>query len=113
MQTHDDELKQFEMQGAVPLPNADHQGYIEHDGVRIWYAAYSSGAPVILLHGGLGHGGNWGYQVPALIESGYRAIVLNSRGHGHSTRDERPYSYDLMAADVAAVMDKCDAGLPA
>ena len=31
------------------------------------------GAPVILLHGGLGHGGNWGYQVPALVGA---AIVL-------------------------------------
>jgi len=36
---------------------------------------------VILLHGGLGHSGNWGYQVPALVGSGYRAVVIDSRGH--------------------------------
>src|SRR6266481_447236 len=64
-----------------------------------------SGSPVILLHGGLGHSGNWGYQVPALIANGYRAVVIDSRGHGHSTRDERPYSYELMASDVLAVMN--------
>ena len=60
---------------------------------------------MILLHGGLGHSGNWGYQVPALIASGYRAVVIDSRGHGRSTRDGRPYSYELMASDVLAVMN--------
>ena len=61
---------------------------------------------MILLHGGLGNSGNWGYQVSALIANGYRAVVIDSRGHGRSTRDERPYTYELMASDVSAVMDK-------
>jgi pimeloyl-ACP methyl ester carboxylesterase len=105
MDTYDDDLIRFEADGAAPLPVADHQGYVEHDGARIWYATFGSGPPVILLHGGLGHSGNWGYQVPALIESGYRVVVIDSRGHGRSTRDARPFSYELMAADVSAVMD--------
>jgi pimeloyl-ACP methyl ester carboxylesterase len=104
METYDDNLIRFEAEGAA-LPDRHDQGYVEHDGARIWYAAFGSGAPVILLHGGLGHGGNWGYQVPSLLEHGYRAIVIDSRGHGHSTRDARPYTYELMAADVLAVMD--------
>jgi pimeloyl-ACP methyl ester carboxylesterase len=97
MQEHDDDLLKFEADGAAPLPVADDQGYVEHDGARIWYAAFGAGAPVVLLHGGLGHSGNWGCQVPALVERGYRAVVIDSRGHGRSTRDERPYSYELMA----------------
>jgi pimeloyl-ACP methyl ester carboxylesterase len=105
MQTYDDDLVRFEAEGALPLPDTDDQGYVEHDGARIWYAAYGSGPPVILLHGGLGHSGNWGYQVPALVEGGYRTVVIDSRGHGRSTRDQRPYSYELMASDVLAVMD--------
>jgi pimeloyl-ACP methyl ester carboxylesterase len=105
MTTYDDDLSRFEAQGAAPLPVTDEQGYVEHDGARIWYATYGTGSPVILLHGGLGHGGNWGYQVPALVSDGYRAVVIDSRGHGRSTRDERPFSYELMAADVVAVMD--------
>ncbi len=105
METYDDDLSKFEADGAAPLPVADDQGYVEHDGARIWYAVYGSGAPVILLHGGLGHGGNWGYQVPALVNNGYRAVLIDSRGHGRSTRDARPYTYELMASDVTAVMD--------
>lgn len=31
--------------------------------------------------------------------------IPNSRGHGRSTRDAQPYSYDLMAKDVIALMD--------
>ena len=105
MEKFDEDLIQFEAEGAAPLPDPAEQSYVEHDGARIWYAAYGSGRPVILLHGGLGHSGNWGYQVPALTGNGYRAIVIDSRGHGRSTRDEQPYTYELMASDVVAVMD--------
>ena len=66
MDIHDDELQKFEAEGAAPLPVPNDQGYLEHNGARIWYSTYESGSPVILLHGGLGHSGNWGYQVPAL-----------------------------------------------
>jgi pimeloyl-ACP methyl ester carboxylesterase len=104
MEVYDDDLRQFEADGAAPLPATNDHGYVEHDGSRIWYASYGSGSPVILLHGGLGHSGNWGYQIPALIKSGYRAVVIDSRGHGRSTRDARPFMYELMASDVLAVM---------
>ncbi len=104
MAINDDDLSRFAAEG-VGLPEGGEDGYVEHEGARIWYAAYGVGRPVILLHGGLGHSGNWGKQVPALVEDGYRAVVIDSRGHGRSTRDERPYSYELMARDVTAVMD--------
>jgi len=105
LETYDDDLIRFEADGAAPLPDTNNQDTIENDGARIWYATYGSGLPVIRLHGGLGNSGNWGYQVPALIRNGYRAVVIDSRGHGRSTGDERPYTYELMASDVAAVMD--------
>ncbi|CAE6743093.1 alpha/beta fold hydrolase [Paraburkholderia haematera] len=105
MEFHDDDLTHFEAFGAAPLPVSNDQGYVGQEGARIWYASYGTGAPVILLHGGLGHSGNWGYQVPALLSSGHRVVAIDSRGHGRSTRDARPYTYELMASDVLAVMD--------
>lgn len=105
MEIYDNDLSKFEADGAAPLPDTGDQGTVEHDGARIWYATYGVGPPVILLHGGLGHSGNWGYQVPALVSNGYRAVVIDSRGHGRSTHDGRLYTYELMAADVVAVMD--------
>jgi pimeloyl-ACP methyl ester carboxylesterase len=105
MNSHDDELIRFEAEGAEPLPVTTIQGFVENKGARIWYASHGVGPAVLLLHGGMGNSGNWGYQVPALMENGYRAVVIDSRGHGRSTRDEQPYSYELMGTDVLAVMD--------
>ncbi|WP_413987730.1 alpha/beta fold hydrolase [Labrys okinawensis] len=105
MEFRDDELEHFATHGAAPLPPGREEGHVEHDGAHIWYASFGAGPAVILLHGGLGHGGNWGYQVPALLAAGYQAVLMDSRGHGHSSRDEQPYSYDRMAGDVLGVMD--------
>jgi pimeloyl-ACP methyl ester carboxylesterase len=105
MESYDDDLENFAAHGAAPLPVTNDQGYVDHDGARIWYATYGSGRPVILLHGGLGHSGNWGYQVPALVGVGHRGVLIDSRGHGRSTRDSRPFTYEMMASDVLAVMD--------
>jgi pimeloyl-ACP methyl ester carboxylesterase len=57
-----------------------------------------------MLHGGLANSNYWGLQVPALAEK-YRVIVMDSRGHGRSSRDDKPYGYELMASDVLALMD--------
>jgi len=100
----DDDLKDFAANGLA-LPPGGVEGTVAHDGARIWHASFGTGSPVILLHGGLGHSGNWGKQVPALVAAGYRAVVIDSRGHGRSTRDERPFSYTRMARDTRAVMD--------
>ena len=105
METYDDELSRFEADGAAPLPDTNNQGFVEQRRRSDLVRSVRVGSPVILLHGGLGHSGNWGYQVPALVRSGYRAVVIDSRGHGRSTRDARPFTYELMASDVLAVMD--------
>ena len=108
MPFRDDDLTHFALDGTPPLPPATGEGHVIHEGARIWHASYGEGPPVILLHGGLGHSGNWAYQLPALLEKGYRVILIDSRGHGRSTRDDRPFRYELMADDVAAVMDALD-----
>jgi pimeloyl-ACP methyl ester carboxylesterase len=63
----------------------------------------------VLLHGGLANSDYWGNQVPALARK-FRVIVMDSRGHGRSTRDAKPYGYDLMASDVLGVMDHLGIG---
>lgn len=103
MAFRDDDLQIFAAEGAPPLPQADAGGVVAHEGAKIWWASYGRGPAVILLHGGMGHSGNWSHQLPAL--AGCRAMLIDSRGHGRSTRDDRPYSYQLMARDVVAVMD--------
>src|SRR6202049_324432 len=86
------------------LPTAAQSGYAPVNGINIWYATFGQGEPVILLHGGLANADYWGNQVPDLAKR-FRVIVMDSRGHGRSTRNDSPFGYDLMAADVVALMD--------
>jgi pimeloyl-ACP methyl ester carboxylesterase len=52
----------------------------------------------------LANGDYWGHQITALMPN-HMVIVMDSRGHGRSTRDPRAFGYDLMADDVVALMD--------
>lgn len=88
-----------------PLPPSDGEGMAPVNGVRLHYALYGRGEPLILLHGGSGHSGNWAYQIPDFAAR-YRVLTIDSRGHGRSTRNAEPLSYRQMADDVVAVMDR-------
>lgn len=92
---------------TLPVPRrvamARH-GHVETQGARIYYAVTGNGPPVLLLHGSLGSADDWGYQIDALAAR-HTVIVMDSRGQGRSTRDARPFSYDLMADDVVALLD--------
>jgi pimeloyl-ACP methyl ester carboxylesterase len=92
---------------AVPaLPAMASEGAVTSAGAKIWFGTVGKGPPVILLHGGLSSSRGWGAQVPALVDAGYRVILIDSRGHGRSTLGTQPLSYELMARDVTAVMDR-------
>ncbi len=105
----DVDLTKFAANGLT-LPPGGIEHRVDHEGASIWCLAYGEAfrKTIILLHGGLGHSGNLAKQIKPLIEMAYRVIVIDSRGHGRSTRDGRPYSYELMAGDVLAVMDALD-----
>jgi len=95
---------------ATPtLPEPARSGFVEANGARLWYAEFGAGAPVIMLHGGLANSNYWGLQVRALSPR-YRVIVMDSRGHGRSSRGGTPIGYDLMASDVLALMDHLGIG---
>jgi pimeloyl-ACP methyl ester carboxylesterase len=97
--------ERWEMLPPTPaqIPSA-RSGNVAVNGISIYYAVYGQGAPVILLHGGLANADYWGNQIKALMPR-RMVIVMDSRGHGRSTRDTRPYGYDLMADDVVALLD--------
>lgn len=91
------------------LPKADVSGLAPVNGIKLWYAEFGQttgqGAPVLLVHGGLANSDYWGDQVRALVAAHYKVIVMDSRGHGRSSRNAQPYGYDLMAGDVIALLD--------
>ncbi|HSZ89884.1 MAG TPA: alpha/beta hydrolase [Acetobacteraceae bacterium] len=86
-----------------PVPG-EHTGHAKVNGISLYYATIGRGPPVVLLHGGLANSDYWGNQVRVLLPR-HTVILMDSRGHGRSTRDSRPYGYDLMADDVAGLLD--------
>jgi pimeloyl-ACP methyl ester carboxylesterase len=89
----------------TPPPVAgEHTGHAYVNGISLYYATIGHGPPVLLLHGGLANSDYWGHLVTALAPH-HMVILVDSRGHGRSTRDTRPYGYDLMADDVVALLD--------
>ena len=82
-----------------------------HNGaVEIAYLDEGAGEPIVLVHGFASTKEvNWvatGW-VGTLTRAGRRVIALDDRGHGQSTKlyDEADYHTDLMAGDVAALIE--------
>jgi pimeloyl-ACP methyl ester carboxylesterase len=97
--------ERWETLPPTPAPIAtDRRGEAQVNGISIHYRIYGQGSPVIFLHGGLANSDYWGAQVLA-VAAHHTVILMDSRGHGRSTRDARAYGYDLMADDVVALMD--------
>jgi pimeloyl-ACP methyl ester carboxylesterase len=82
-----------------------------HNGaVEIAYLDEGEGDPIVLVHGfASSKNVNWVYPtwVSELKKHGRRAIALDNRGHGDSTKlyDAAQYDITTMAGDVIALMD--------
>ncbi len=84
--------------------------YADLPGVRLFYGDEGEGSPVLLVHGWSCDGSDWSYQVPALVDAGYRAITVDLRGHGRSSIPEGGYSPAGFARDLAALVESLACG---
>ena len=86
----------------------DETGYVERDGVRVFWERYGDGEPAILFlpTWTLIHSRCWKAQIPYLARH-FRVITFDPRGNGRSDRPARPSAYAEreFAADALAVMD--------
>jgi pimeloyl-ACP methyl ester carboxylesterase len=78
--------------------------YVEANGIDLWVATYGSGTPLILLHGGLMSGEMFAPLLPALAEH-HQVITVDLQGHGRTADVDRPIDVQLMADDIAALID--------
>jgi pimeloyl-ACP methyl ester carboxylesterase len=87
---------------------ADDEGYIERDGVRIAYDVFGRGDPTILLapSWSIFHARAWKMQIPFLARS-FRVIAVDGRGNGRSGRPAAATAYadEEYLSDLLAVLD--------
>ncbi|MBY5522633.1 alpha/beta fold hydrolase [Rhizobium leguminosarum] len=93
-----------ELPAFPSMPVAKTSGMAEVNDIKMYYAEYGEGDPILFIHGGLGNAEVWGHQVADFARD-HRVIVADSRGHGRSTRSQQPFGYDLMTSDYVALLD--------
>jgi len=79
--------------------------YIES--FKMHYDAAGEGTPLVLLHGLGSSCTDWPLQISAFSEI-YRVIAPDCRGHGDSDKPPGPYSIELFAGDVLALLNRLD-----
>ena len=83
-------------------------GYVERDGVKVYYEVFGAGEPTVLLlpTWTLMHSRQWKMQVPYLARH-CRVLTFDPRGNGRSDRptEFEAYAESEFAADAIAVMD--------
>lgn len=83
-------------------------GNENHAPIELYYEDHGSGKPVVLIHGWPLSGRSWEYQVPALIEAGYRVITYDRRGFGKSSQPWEGYEYETFASDLHKLLEHLD-----
>ncbi|MEP6645626.1 MAG: alpha/beta hydrolase [Saprospiraceae bacterium] len=82
------------------------QGYtVQIKNIEMYYEEYGAGRPLLLLHGFGGCVQNWYPFIAGLLED-HRLIVVDRRGHGHSTNPENTFIHGGAATDVFILLGK-------
>src|SRR5688572_24802522 len=86
----------------------DESGYVERDGVNLYYEVYGEGEQTVFLlpTWSIIHLRHWKMQIPYLARH-CRVVTFDGRGNGRSDRPQGAGAYAIreFAADTLAVMD--------
>lgn len=85
--------------------------YIQLGEVHTYYEEDGNGDPLVLLHPGGADSRAWELNLPGLAER-FRVFRPDRRGHGRTPDVEGPITYELMALDTIAFLEKV-VGAPA
>lgn len=88
--------------GAQPIVSDSH--FVELDGARVHYTNYGKGETALFfVHGWACDETVWREQAPVLAEK-MRVITVDLPGHGQSDKPHIPYTMDLYARAIDAVL---------
>jgi len=87
---------------------APQTGYAPVNGLQMYYESRGSGQPLLLLHGSFMAIEMLTPLIGPLAE-GRRVIAAELQGHGRTADIDRPFSYEQLADDAAALLRHLDA----
>lgn len=77
--------------------------YANVNGLKMYYEIHGAGKPLVMLHGGLGTVDMFGPVLSILTEI-RQVSPVELQAHGHTADIDRPMSFELMADDIAALV---------
>src|SRR5438445_4868289 len=75
------------------------------NGIELGYQEFGNGKPLVLLHGGFGSVEMFGPNIE-LLAAGNRVIGVDLQSHGRSRAAYGPMTFEAMAEDIAALIEK-------
>jgi pimeloyl-ACP methyl ester carboxylesterase len=87
---------------AMPVKSA----YASVNGLKLYYEVYGTGKSIVLLHGAFNTiDMAFGALIPQLSKT-RQVIAAEMQGHGRTADIDRPFSFESMADDVAAMLQQ-------
>jgi pimeloyl-ACP methyl ester carboxylesterase len=77
------------------------------NGLRMYFETSGAGPPLVLIHGSLMTIGLMN-DFPARLSEFRQVIAVELQAHGHTADIDRPLRYELLADDIAALLDHLD-----
>ena len=80
-------------------------GYVDVNGVHMYYEVYGEGSPLVLLHGGIMTIDlDFATLIPALA-AGHMVVAVEMQGHGRTADTGRAITLPALASDVVGLLD--------
>ncbi len=85
---------------------------VDANGIRLHAVAQGNGPTVILVHGFPESWYSWRHQLPALAGAGYRAVAVDVRGYGRSSKPARVRDYRMLkkVGDMVGLVEALECG---
>ena len=78
-------------------------GYAPVNGLNMyWESQGTGGTPLVMVHGGFGLTTVFG-EVPGLLAEHRQVVTVELQGHGHTADVDRPFSWEQLGDDIAAL----------
>lgn len=89
----------FACQGFAAQETKAKALYASVNGLNMYYEIHGTGQPLVLLHGSF----VWATNYPTLSQ-GRQVILIDMQGHGRTADINRPFTFEQMADDTAALL---------
>lgn len=78
------------------------------DRTTLFYKDWGTGPTIVLAASANMPSDIWAYNLPPLVEAGFRCVALDRRGHGRSDQPSGGYDLDTLADDLATLVTQLE-----